>query len=346
MPTLEEIDPNMKNAPLENGLHFTDARSTPARFYGLVEGEYARLPENVRAQANEAQRILQTNTSGGRVRFVTDSKRVGVRTRVTDTGGIPNFTYIGYAGIDCYTSAGLDYRFRGVCCPPLGGAKGESSFRLSGKPELVTLYLPLYDGLESFEIGLEPGASLEAPPPYTHETPIVYYGSSITQGGCAGRAGNNYCALASRWLDSDFTCLGFSGNAKGEPWMAKHIAGLPMSCFVFDYDHNAPDPAYLRETHRPFLEIILSRRPELPVIMLSKPNPDLSGPDFERREIIRDTYEWAKSQGARAWFVDGESLFGGKGYECCTVDGDHPNDLGFFRMAETVYPILREALEG
>ena len=126
--------------------------------------------------------------------------------------------------------------------------------------------------------------------------------------------------------------------------MAEYIAQLPMSCFVYDYDHNSPSPEHLRETHRPFLETILSRKPELPVIVMSKPNPDLSGPDFERREIIGSTCRWAAAQGARVWFVDGDTLFGKDGRECCTVDGVHPNDLGFWRMAQAVFPALREAL--
>ena len=115
---------------------------------------------------------------------------------------------------------------------------------------------------------------------------LNFYGSSITQGGCASRSSNSYCALVSRWLDSDFYCLGFSGGAMGEPWMAEYISQLPMSCFVYDYDHNAPSPDYLRQTHRPFLQTILDKNPALPVIAMSRPYPNLPGTDSERREMI------------------------------------------------------------
>lgn len=345
MPSYGQIDPNMEITPLKSGLDFVDVRETDAKFYGLVKGEYNRLPENVQGYASERVRFLQTNTSGGRIRFITNSKRLGIRIHVTDSMGLFNMPFSGYAGADCYSGEGNAFRFLGPCCPPLGKRKGEITFQLSGETELITIYLPLYDGVEKLEIGLESSALLETPPPYSRETPIVFYGSSITQGACASRAGNTYCALASRWLDSDFICLGFAGNARGERWMAEYIANLSMSCFVFDYDHNAPDPAHLRKTHRPFLEQILDKQPELPVLLMSRPNPDLSGADRERREIIMENYNWALSRGAKVWFIDGNSLFGKKGKECCTVDTVHPNDLGFYRMAEAVFPVLEEMLK-
>ena len=342
---IEELDPNLRAVPLENGLFFQDVRSTPARIYGLVKGEYARLPAALRHLASEKLLPLQFNTSGGRVRFLTDSGRLGLRMLASDANGLPHMAYSGYAGIDCYLGEGPAPRYLATRWPPLGERLLESEIPLPGELSLVTLYLPLYDGIERLELGVAPGAALLAPPPYSREKPIVFYGSSITQGGCAGRPSNTYCALVSRWLDSDFRCLGFSGCAKGETWMAEYIAGLPMSCLVYDYDHNAPSPTYLRQTHRPFLETVLSRNPDLPVVALSKPNPDLSGPDAERREIIQETCAWAAGQGARIWFVDGARLLGDRGRDSCTVDGVHPNDLGFWRMAEGVYPSLREALE-
>ena len=143
MPFVEQVDPNMAPKPLENGLNFVDVRKTSARIYGLVEGEYALLPEAVRAQANERQRWLQTNTSGGRVRFVTNSRWLGVRIRVTDENGLFNMPFSGYAGADCYSGDGDSYRFLGPCCPPLGERVGEIGFELSGSPELVTIYLHL-----------------------------------------------------------------------------------------------------------------------------------------------------------------------------------------------------------
>jgi len=342
---MEKIDKNFQAIPLEPGLCFQDVRSTPARIYGLIEGEYARLPAALRPLASEKLQMLQRCTSGGRVRFLTDSRRLGLRMLVSDAEGYPHMAYSGYAGIDCYLGEEPDPKYLGTRWPPLGECLLESEFALPGTLSLVTLYLPLYDGVELLELGLEPDAALLAPPPYLRETPIVFYGSSITQGGCASRTSNTYCALVSRWLDSDFYCLGFSGAALGEQWMAEYISKLPMSCFVYDYDYNAPSPDYLRQTHRPFLKTILDKNPALPVIAMSRPYPNLPGTDGERMEIVRETCAWAASQGAQIQLVDSLSLLGGRGRDSCTVDRTHPNDLGFFRMAETLLPYLSRALE-
>ena len=250
----------------------------------------------------------------------------------------------GSAGLDIFADCGDGLKYAATKQPAFGRTRLEAEVPLPKGEKNVTIYLPLYNGVKSLKIGTEKGASLGAPPPYTHEKPVVFYGSSITQGGCASRTSNSYCALLARRLDSDFINLGFSGSAKGEAYMADYIAGLAMSCFVYDYDHNAPDAAWLKKTHRPFLEAILEKQPELPVILLSKPDTNFGPADLERRDIILDTYRWMKENGLRADFIDGGDLFGAAGRDCCTVDGCHPNDLGFYRMAEAVYPALSRIL--
>ncbi len=195
-------------------------------------------------------------------------------------------------------------------------------------------------------MGFRAESEVRAPSEYRLPLPFVTYGSSITQGGCASRPGNSNQGQLSRWLDSDYQNLGFSGSARGEPAMAEYIAGLDMSAFVLDYDHNAPDPDHLAKTHEPFFRAVRSKNPGLPVIMVSKPDFDNNPADSAaRRDIIRGTYENAVRAGDRqVWFVDGESLFGPEDRWACTVDTVHPNVLGFYRMAKGIYPALREAL--
>jgi lysophospholipase L1-like esterase len=140
--------------------------------------------------------------------------------------------------------------------------------------------------------------------------------------------------------------LGFSGNAKGEPEMAELISQLEMSALVMDYDHNAPDAEHLKKTHENFFKIIRNKQPDLPIIIVTKPDFDR---DIEtnkmRREIIYNTYKNAVDNGDQnVHFVDGETLFGNENRDACTVDGCHPNDLGFMRMAERIYPVIKKAL--
>ena len=62
------------------------------------------------------------------------------------------------------------------------------------------LFLPLYDGVTKLEIGIDSNASIKKATPNTLK-PIVFYGTSITQGGCASRPGMAHTNIISRKLD-------------------------------------------------------------------------------------------------------------------------------------------------
>ena len=119
--------------------------------------------------------------------------------------------------------------------------------------------------------------------------------------------------------------------------MAEYIAGFDMSAFVLDYDHNAPSAEHLKNTHEKLYLAFRKTHPDTPVIMVSKPDINLrDNAQLDRRDIIRTTYENARRRGEKVLFVDGYSLFAGEMREDCTVDGCHPNDLGFSRMADVI----------
>ena len=209
----------------------------------------------------------------------------------------------------------------------------------------ITIHFPLYAGVKEFLVGVDGAATVEAATPYRLEKPVVYYGSSITQGGCASRPGNSYQAMISRNLNLDYVNLGFSGSAKGEETMAQYISTLDMSVFVYDYDYNAPTPQHLRQTHQKMFQIIRDRNPQLPILILSRPRYRLVEHEKERLSIIRKTYEDAIASGDQnVYFIEGPTLMhyaqdGG------TVDAVHPNDLGFFSMAKMITKTLKPILE-
>ncbi len=214
--------------------------------------------------------------------------------------------------------------------------------------ETVTINLPRNDHLLSMEIGIDEDAAIKEAPNYTIEAPILFYGSSITEGGCAARVGNAYTSLVCRWLDADYRNYGFSGSARGEQEFAKYITEHEKaSAFVYDYDHNAPDVAHLRATHEPFFKTVREKFPDLPILMMSKPDTDSDIEDSKRRrDVIYQTYQNAVAEGdKRVWFLDGGTFFGKESRSECTVDGTHPNELGFMKMAEAVYPMLKEMLK-
>ena len=210
-----------------------------------------------------------------------------------------------------------------------------------------TLNMPHFCEVKKLYIGLEKGSKLGKRKKYRNDKPVVFYGSSITHGAAAGRPGNTYENFISQKYNVDYVNLGFAGNAKGETNMAEYISGLEMCAFVCDYDHNAPNVQHLMDTHYPFYEIIRKTYPDIPYIMVSKPDfrkdPIMSA---KRRAIIIESYNKAIVSGDKnVYFIDGETLFEGDFCESCTSDGTHPNDLGFYRMADKIGKVVARVLD-
>lgn len=216
----------------------------------------------------------------------------------------------------------------------------------NGEMTCYVLNMPHFTGVKKLDIGIESGSHMGKGMSYRNDKPVVFYGSSITHGAAAGRPGNTYENFISQEYNLDYVNLGFAGNAKGEPEMAKYISGLDMCMFVCDYDHNAPDLKHLEDTHFAFYEIIRANNPDIPYIMISKPD-FFTNPveNAKRRDVIKASFEKAKAAGDKnVYFIDGETLFDGKFYKSCTSDGCHPNDLGFYRMAEKIGGVIAKIL--
>ena len=325
-------------------ISFFDPLKSNAQIHGLVAGEYSRVPAAVRALMSDDLRDLSFKTAGGRIRFNTDSEILALKMEVTNEPNMPHMPPSGSAGLDIFEGTGKNMKYIATRQPDCGKKRLGAELPLAKGEKTLTLYLPLYNSIYSLKIGVEAGATVTPPPPYRRARPLVFYGSSITQGGCASRAANSYCAMVARYFESDFINLGFSGAAKGELFMADHIAGLHMSCFIMDYDHNAPNPEHLQKTHLPFLQSILAKQPELPIVILSKPDTTFTANDLARRDIIKASYDRLRAEHYDVHFIDGGDLFGTDFRDSCTVDGCHPNDLGFYRMAQGVLPVVGEVL--
>ncbi|MBE7025866.1 MAG: hypothetical protein E7408_07430 [Ruminococcaceae bacterium] len=327
---------------------FYDVRKEPAfRIYGLSnpteEEIFRRLPAEVAEATSPEVAELSKHTAGGRIRFKTDSPYIILRADMPPYAQSPRSSLCAMAGFDMYITKNGFHTHLDSYGPPEEQTEIVDGFsRIGWYPDDgvvrdFTLYFPPYAGVNNVYIGLKEGAKLLPGDGYKREKPVVFYGSSITQGGIVSRPSNTYQGFLSRRFDFDYINLGFSGSAKGEEVMARYIAGLDMSVFVMDYDHNAPTAAHLEKTHEPFFRIIRKAHPDLPVIFMSAPNIRRNPDWTSRRKVIFGTYARALDAGDKnVYFVDGEQLYDGDAFEACTVDGLHPNDLGFYRMAKRV----------
>ena len=306
-----------------------------------------RLPESIMAKLPEQLAWVAPQPSGGMIRFKTNSKKLRLCVRLTRAEKSATVTPVALSGFCVYQGQGPAKQFLGLLAPaePLLEFQADLALKGDGDAEL-TLYTPLQNPIAQIKLGLDRNASLRPPTPFAIAQPILFYGSSITCGFCASRPGLTYPARVCRELDAELINLGFGGAAKGEPLIAETIAALGLACFVMDYDHNAPNLDHLRQTHRPFFEIVRRARPKLPIVLVSSPSYH-ADPDFygQRRQVVFDTYEAARRAGDdRVWFIDGRNFFPPDRWGDCTLDHLHPNDVGLQRMAEQILSVVKSAL--
>ena len=353
---IEDIDKNMKVETdiTEPDIVWLNARQAPFALYGVQYDEkqscYVRFPQAVADAVSKGVADLNHCTAGGRVRFRTNSSFIAIRAVQKNRNMMDHMPLLGQSGFDLYrrTENGSEIYYRSFR-PAFGIKEGYSSpQRTDGAMADYTINMPLYDNVHELYVALKKDALLEAPTPYAVEKPIVYYGSSITQGGCASRPGNSYQAMLSRRLNADHINLGFSGQGKAEPQMCEYLAKLcnGASAFVCNYDWNAVTEEYLEQTHLPLYRAVRKANPDLPILFLSEPEVVLNPARMlPRMEIIRKTYLTAKAEGdEKVWFLPGTKIYEGDHWDTCTVDGCHPNDLGFYRMAMAIEPYLKEML--
>ncbi len=348
MSNISEIDKNfsIKTSINKDDIVFLNARSSPFRIYGVFheDGKFRRLPEAVAKTVNEGVYALHANTAGGRLRFRTNSPYVAINAKMSGVGRMSHFALCGSAGFDLY----VKNVYRASYVPPFENKEGYEGIVELGSSEMrdITINFPLYSDVDELYIGIKSDAQLLEPLPYKIEKPIVYYGTSITQGGCASRPGNSYQGFISRSLNADFINLGFSGSARGEKEIGDYVKKLTMSAFVIDYDHNAPSVQHLEATYERLFLQVREANPDLPIFLVTRPAYRFLNPDETKRfEVIKKTYDNAIARGDQnVYFVDGRTLMRIAKKEG-TVDGVHPTDLGFFSMATELTKHLKKVLK-
>lgn len=324
----------------KSGMTFYDAKDLSLHGIEYIDGKYRRMRAEDAELIGEKILMISSESAGGRVKFRTNSNRIAIYARYHSIAKVSNYSLSATMGFDIYTGQ----RFIGVFVPPFDTVDSyESLITLpysDGSMQEYTINFPICSEVKQLLIGIDESSCITIGTGYKTQHPIVFYGSSTTQGACASRPGNAYPNMVSRGLDADFINLGFWGNAKGEELMANYIAGLKMSAFVYDYDYNAPSAEHLMATHEKMFSIIRKANPSLPIIILSAPKPYPNEDDIKRNEIIRKTYENAVNNGDNNVYL----LFGNEILssvrDAALADNIHPGDVGFAAIAEAVISVL------
>ena len=350
---ITELDSNYKSESIDGfELEFHPGYESPIRLEGVPftwnDGRHSRLPENVVTRCEVQLNTMAFQGAGELIRFRTDSPYFGITAEFDEVN-------VGKkrgcsTGFDAYIHAGEDMRFVGNRVLPADqttlNAVWSGLLPRDGRMYDVTLMFPCLSAVGKLHVGIKPGSRLEAPTPHHRPGRLVFYGSSITNCGHAGRPGLLHTAMIGRMLDIEVVNLGFCGRCKGDLPIADAAASLDPTCFIIEFDHNAPDPGFLNERHEKFYKYFRSLRPDTPVLLLSRADFFTSSDEvFTRRNVIVRTWQNAVASGDRhVDFLDGETLFAGPFRYDCTDDNCHQNDIGEALMAERIADRLRSHL--
>jgi hypothetical protein len=158
-----------------------------------------------------------------------------------------------------------------------------------------------------------------------------------------------HTAILGRRLDRPVVNLGFSGNGKMEPELAGLLAELDPAAYVLDCLPNMTAEE-VEARVEPFVRALRSAHPETPIVLAedrSYANAPLVRTQQERnsssRAALRRAYEHLVDEGITGLtYLPGDPQLGDDGE--ATVDGSHPTDLGFVRMADAFESALRPLL--
>lgn len=361
---LERYDEQMAVRQTEEGngergqISWFDPREAPFRLSGFPwfssDGIYRRLPRDPSEKLPEAVNWLADCTAGGTISFATDAEEVHIRAVLKEGAGMYHMAPSGQSGFDCYAGEPGRQVHAGTASFRPGQTRYASLlFRGDRKQRQFTIHFPLYQGVDEVYIGLAAETSLTEPLPYDSGKKVVFYGTSITQGGCASRPGMAYPAQLGRGINLEVVNLGFSGSGKGEPELARLIAEIhDPAVLVLDYEANCGGLEGLKSSLPAFISIYRAVHRDVPILVVSRITPpavDLDGELkqslAERRRFQAELVGKLRHAGdERLFFVDGSKLLGDR-YGDSTVDGVHPTDFGFAMMAEKLLPELLRALE-
>lgn len=316
-----------------------------------ISGHYHRLPDSLKNISRPPVWNLSCNSSGMAIRFRTNSKNISAKWELLFDNHMNHMSDTGVKGLDLYCLEDDQWRFVNSGRP--SGRVNEKTIVANMKPKEreYMLYLPLYDGIVSLQIGIDSSAvisqsQVDLP---IRQKPIVFYGTSILQGACASRPGMAHTNIISRKLNREIINLGFSGNAMLDLEIARVMADIDAGVFVLDFVPNA-SVEQMNERAETFYRILRDEHPDVPIIFIEDPIFPHSRYDqrvayeVERKnKTINEIFHALKKQGEKnIYFISSKNMLGDDGE--ATIDGIHFTDVGMMRYTDLVCPIIKRVL--
>lgn len=320
------------------------------RGFDDTEKYFDRLPERAKGVVRDAVWNLSRHSAGMMVRFRTDSTAIHAQHSVTGkTLAMPHMPATGMSGLDLYAKDETgEWRWISVTRPTTQQMNLVVASGLRPGMRDYAVYLPLYNGTESLQIGVPKGNAFETVAPRT-EKPIVFYGTSITHGACASRPGMPHPSILGRRLNRPVINLGFSGNGKLEKEVGNFLTELDPAVYVLDCLPNMVAKEVAERTV-PMVTQLRTAHPNVPIVLVEDRTyanswimPSKQKRNDTSRIAFRKAYKLLQDAGTeKLFYVAGESLLDKNRDD--TTDGSHPSDLGFFNQANAIEPALRKAL--
>lgn len=312
---------------------------------------FRRLPARAEGKVTPSVWRLSEHTSGMYLHFKSNTSALKIKWALTSEHlAMPHFAATGVSGVDLYVKTGNGNWHWLAVGQPKNFPENEATFFTEVEPieREYLLYLPLYNGIANLFIGIPEEAMLDDVGD-DGQKPIVFYGTSITQGGCASRAGMSTTAILGRSLGKEMINLGFSGSGRMEPEMAHLLAELDPALFFIDCLPNLTEDE-VAERVEPFIRILREKRPSTPIIIAEGVTYDdaffvesRNQRNIKSRIALQTAYENLLKEGFRnLYYQIGEGQLGVDGEG--TVDGTHPTDLGFWRQAQVYQPLIERSL--
>jgi hypothetical protein len=309
---------------------------------------YDRLPRQAEGVVRQPVWDLSHDSTGMLFHFTSDTPELQVRWTLTSAQlALSNMSASGVSGLDLYVRLDGGWHWLAAVRPGASRDRNAGVFfeNIPAERREFLLYLPLYNGIESLQLGIPESRTLE--PIVRSGKPLVFYGTSIVQGGSAMRPGMAYPAILGRRLDRAIINLGFAGNGRAEPEMALLLAELDPAAYVLDCLPNLGWDDVKRL--EPFVEILRKNHPTTPIFLVENLEyPDGSAIPARKMSYaignrnLCGIYDRLSRMDHQLYYVSAQDLIGTDGEG--TVDGVHPTDLGAMRMADKMEPLLRRVL--